>query len=404
MFETRFYDMKHSNNLFLRLAALSLVLLLLLPTLLSCASNEAPTEMGATEVIGSAGGVEITYDELYFLIKTYEDTLTEQYKNDPEGLRTALDELVKAELIANAAIRLLCEEHGLKYKESKLSDEVDDKLEAILQSDFGGDEEAYRASMAEAGITDHYLRYTTGLDILYAELTSVYPEKGLVATSTPALRAHILDNFICTYHIALFNDTPEEDISNYARMLEAKAMLEAGTATMYDLIKGSKKVAGEPVSLAAYNEDVSDISGSGHYLTRGTWDKAYEDAAFALKMGEISDVVLATGESPKTGKTVPTYYLIQRERLDEDYIDKNLSALQDEYYASEIYSDLEEKRESLTFEPNELYESLDLANLLPVVEKDNSLLVIVLCSLGGIAILGGGVAVFVIVRRRKKNA
>lgn len=376
----------------LRLSALLLSLLLLAPTLLSCAKDEKPTEIKDTEVIGTVGGVDVTYDELYFLVKTYEESLTQKHADDPEALAEALEDLAQEELITNAAIRLLCEEHGLKYRPSKLKKEVDQKIELMIQNNFGGDEEAYHASMEEEGITERYLRYTTGLDILYGELTSVYPEKGLVITSTPALKAYIMENFICTYHIALFNDTPDEDVTNRAHLSAARRTLVNKQTTMHALIGST------------LNEDFSDVSGAGHYLTRGTWDEAYEEAAFALEVGEVSEVVLAKGVSPKTGQSVPTYYLIQRAALDEAYVTKNLSALQDEYYASVIYSDLQELREELRFEPNELYESLDLTNLLPVTEtEDHTVLIIVLCSVGGVLLLGGGVTAFLLIQRKKKK-
>ena len=386
----------------LRITALLLVLFLLIPTLLACAKDTG-SELDAKEVIGSVDGIDVTYDELYFLVKTYLPSLAEQYGEDTEGLRAALDKLAREELIANPAIRLLCEAHGLKYKPSKLSDEVEAKIEAILQGDFGGNEEAFDASMAEEGISEHYLTYTTGLDILYGELTTVYPEEGLVITSPTALRAYILENFICTYHVALFNDTPEEDSSNYAKMTAAKMMLDAGSASMYQLIKGSKKIGDEKISLVGYNEDFSDLSGDGHYLTRGTWDEAYEAAAFDLKIGEVSEVVRAMGESPKSGKLVPTYYVIQRAALDEKYITENFGALQDEYYASVIYSDLQKTRDSLAFEPNEVYDSLDLTELPSMVEKDHTVLIIVLASVGGVLLIGGALTAFFLIRRKKRT-
>ncbi|MBO5938312.1 MAG: hypothetical protein J6Q82_02285 [Clostridia bacterium] len=376
----------------LRLLALLLALTLLCPTLLACANQEEPTEIDAEKSVGTVGGIEITYDELYFLIKTYEDSLTEQYADDPAALAEALDELVDQEIIANAAIRLLCEKRGLTYKPRKLSDEVDAKLESILYSDFGGDEEAYRASMEEHGLTERYLRYTTGLDILYGELTSVYPQENLVISSTPELYAYIMEHFICTYHIALFNDTPEENDANLDAATKARRDLVLGKKTMRDLI-GSK-----------INEDYSDVSGAGHYLTRGTWDEAYEKAAFSLEIGEVSEVILAMGESPKTSATVPTYYVIQRAELDKDYVSKNLSTLQDEYYASVIYSDLQEVREELSFEPNEFYASLDLTELLPPVEQENyTVLIVVLCSVGGALLVGGGLTAFLLIRRKKRT-
>jgi len=389
--------MKKASFCSMMTRALALLLLCaLLPlSLFACGSSDT---VDAEKVVGEVDGVKIRYDELYFLIKSYRDSIAAKHEGNPEDLAKALDELAREELIANAAILLLCEERGLEYKEKDLEDAVNAEIESILSSDFGGDEEAYFASLEEHGLTERYLRYTLGLDTLYDRLMTVYPKEGLVATDEAELKAYIMENFIHVYHIALFNDsmTEEEDAANFQKLTEARKKLAAGSVTMYDLIHGSRGEGENKILLKGYNEDISDM-GNGHYLTRGTWDKAYEEAAFSLDVNEISQVVKVTN----TSRSVPAYYLIQRFSMDEDYVEKNLSDLQDEYYAGVIYSDLQETREGLSFEPNEFYESLDLANLLPPSEEGGNALVVVLCIVGGVAIVGG-IAAAVIVKKKKK--
>lgn len=383
-----------TTSLMIRILALILLLSLLPLALFSCGARES---VNAKKVIGTVDGEKIRYDELYFLIKTYEASLKEKYEGDSAGLAEALGTLAEEELIANVAMLRLCEEHGLKYKKNDLKDEVNREIEAMISSDFGGDEEAFYASMEENGLTERYLRYTLGVDVLYDRLLSVYPEEGLVVSSEKELKAYMMENFIHVYHIALFNDsmTEAEDAENLKNMTKAQAMLATGRVTMYDIIRGKKGEGENKIDLSAYNEDISDISGNGHYLTRGTWEKSYEDAAFALKIGGVSEVV----KVEKTSRSVPAYYVIQRAAMDEAYVEANLSALQEEYYTSVIYSDLLETREGLTFEPNDFYESLDLANLLPPDESGVSLTVI-LCIVGGVVVIGAVTAI-VIVKKKK---
>lgn len=385
-------------SLMIRILAIILLLSLLPLALFSCASEKT---VNAKKVVGEVDGEKIYYDELYFLIKTYETSLVAKYQNDPAALAKALDDLAHEELIANVAMLRLCEAHGLEYKKSELKDVVNEEIDSILHNDFGGDEEAFRASMAEYGLTERYLRYTLGLDTLYDRLLTVYPEEGLVVSSEKELKAYIMENFIHVYHIALFNDTPAKDSLNQLKMTEARRKLLDKEVTMYDLLRGSKGEGEQVIHLNSYNEDFSDISGNGYYLTRGTWDKAYEDAAFALKIGEVSQVVKAKAEHPKTGSQVSAYYLIQREAMDENYVNEHLPELQNEYYTSVIYSDLMKTREGLTFEPNEFYASLDLTNLLAPKEGANTL-AIVLGIVGGVVLVGGGITTFVLVRRKKK--
>ncbi len=395
------------TSLIIRILAVILLISLLPLALFSCASNK---NVSAKKVVGEVDGEKIYYDELYFLIKTYESSLKAKHANDAAALASALDKLAREELIANVAMLRLCEAHGLTYKNRDLKDTVNQELDAILTNDFDGDEEAFRTSMAEVGLTERYLRYTLGVDSLYNQLLTVYPDEGLVVSTEQELKAYIMENFIRVYHIALYNDTPEENEANLNKMLEARRKLVNGNFTMYDMLHGSKtetfinalgKEEKRVIDLSAYNEDFSDLSGDGYYLTRGSWDPTYENAAFALELGKFSNVVHTMATHPKTGEKVPTYYVIQRFAMDKDYIDENLAELQEEYYTSVIYSDLMKTREGLTFEPNEFYESLDLANLLPPREGVN-VTVLVLCLVGGAVLLGGGITAFVIVKRKKK--
>jgi len=393
------------TSLMIRILAIILLLSLLPLALFSCAAET----VSAKKVVGEVDGEKIYYDELYFLIKTYESSLKAKHANDAAALASALDKLAREELIANVAMLRLCEAHGLKYKSRDLKDTVNQELDAILTNDFGGDEEAFRASMAEIGLTERYLRYTHGVDSLYNQLLTVYPDEGLVVSTEKELKAYIMQNFICVYHIALYNDTPEENEANLNKMLEARRKLVNGTFTMYDMLHGSKtetfinaqgKEEKRVIDLSAYNEDFSDLSGDGYYLTRGSLDQAYENAAFALELGKFSEVVHTMATHPKTGEKVPAYYVIQRFAMDENYVDEHLAELQEDYYTSVIYSDLLETRKGLTFEPNEFYESLDLANLLPPREGVSTLTV-VLCLIGGAVLVGGGITAFVIVKRKK---
>lgn len=384
-----------NTSMILRILAVLLLLSLLPFALFSCAATD---KVGAKKVVGEVDGEKIYYDELYFLIKTYEETFAAKYEGNPAGLKTALNDLAHKELIANVAMLRLCEAHGLTYKKSALKDIVDQEIDAMLKNDFDGDKDAFLASMADAGLTERYLRYTLGVDALYDKLLSVYPEEGLVFTTEQEIKAYIMENFIHVYHIALYNDTADEDAANLQNMTDARKKLVSGTVTMYDILHGSKKLSETTtLNLSKYNEDLSDLSGNGLYLTRGTWEQAYEDAAFGLKIGEFSEVVRVEN----TSRAVPGYYVIQRAEMDAAYVDEHLSELQDEYYASVIYNDLQTTRKELRFEPNEFYASLDLTNLLPPREGANPT-VVVLCILGGAVLVGGGIAAFVIVRKKKQ--
>ncbi len=376
-------SMKHLH--FSKILVLILTLLLCLPCVVACSKEKAT--VNAKAVVGTVDGEKVYYDELYYLVKNYRPFTEATVGTEPEAVRSELDRLVKENITANYAILRLCEANGITYKAKDFKDAVEEEITAIIADSFGGSEEAFHQSMEKVGLIERYLRYTITLDLMYSRLMTVYPQKGLVISDETELRFYIQNNFIRVYQIACFQDEGDDIDANYAKMSEALALLQSGQMSMYDLI-GS-----------AYNEDMLEVSGDGYYLTRGTMDPAYEEAAFALQVGEVSGIVSSMGEN-NMGQYVPCYYIMQRFDLDPDYINSHFTQLQNEYYGSIISADLEKAEESLSFVPNEFYASLDLNELLPP-EVVSYTWAIVLCSVIGGVLIITGLAVTVILLKKK---
>lgn len=377
------------SNFLKKLAVSLLAVCLLLPCLVGC--GKEPTSVYEKTVVGTVDGRDVYYDELYFLVQNYMETAKEACADRPDGLGAELDRLVRENVLTNYAILAVCESAGLSYHERELSDAVDEELEELLREDFGGEEAERAKSMEEHGLTERYLRFTIGLDLLYAELTVRYPEAGLVESDEAAVRKYIEENFVHVYHLVFFNDTEDEREANRAKAEEALSLLRSGKKSMYDLIK------------AGMTEDFSDPSGNGYYITRGTMDAAYEDAAFALDIGGVSDVIEAKGEN-NMGRLTDAFYVIGRFALDESYINTHFTALQDDYYAAAIYADMNELRAGMSFAPNDFYNSLDLTSLLPPDESGDPMTVWLWVGIGGACLVAVGAVVTVVVVKRKHRA
>ncbi len=354
-----------------------LCLCLLLSSLSACSSKPTDEQIRAETAVGTVGDMEVTYDELYFLAKNYRETVKELTGGDPTAMQTELDRLVKEHIVTNFAILKLCEQTELDYKKGELRRDAKKEVSALIESSFGNDRSLYEESLAEAGLTERYLLYTTEVDLMYGRLLSHYPEQGLVSDDEAEIRAYIQKNFIRTVHVM----NPD-----YEQISRAHAELTAGTMTMHEAI-GS-----------IYNKDFNSISGNGYYFAPGTMEEEYEKVAFALEPGEISSVVTAMGEV--NGLYETCYYIIQRLSPDESYITENLSLLQTQYYESVIYGDMEKIRAGLTFTPNEFYDALTLAEL-PVPYEPSALPLILLCVGGGIALLTAAITVPVVLTKKK---
>ena len=92
---------------------------------------------------------------------------------------------------------------------------------------------------------------------------------------------------------------------------------------------------------------------NGYYFTHGEMVKEYEDAAFALEIGAISDVI----------ETADGFYIIQRLEPQTEYVLSNLSTLIDQYQYAMLYNMIDEKQAELSLIWNDYGKTLDLTTL-----------------------------------------
>ena len=374
----------------LKTVSLALVFIFALSSLCACSSS-----IDEKKVVGKVGDFDVCYDELYFLVSSYKLGLEAKYGEystlsaaDAKKFDDELRELVYTNIVTNYAILSLCETEDLTIENSDLDDRVDDYMDKTIESEFGGNSE-YKKNLKEYGLTDRYVRFTAAVDLLYSDLLAELLEDGKIEDDSDKIKDIINREFVRTWHIMISNDAGEDVEANRAKAEEALAKLRDGSMTMYKLI-GSK-----------YNEDFSIGDLDGLYFTHGSKTKEYEDAAFALEVNEVSEII----EAPVTnanGENVTGFYIIQRLALEDKYITDNLPALKEQYHDSVMYSMLEEEREELKFVPNELGKSLDLATVEAPISVAATVRLVAIISVC-VLLAGGITAVVIVIVKKKKN-
>ena len=358
-----------------KIICLILSVIFMLPVLSSCAQNKT--------IVGKVGEHNVFYDELYYMASYYKASVIEEVGDNPAAVRDELDNIIQEEIKYNYAFLELCADNGLKYTD--IEDELDEYFEEYISQTFGGDKTTFKSNCNALGLSERYVKYSLGLDLLYSKLIQEYIKSNKLLTDDAQIRDEIKSTFIRTRHLAVLNDPTENIEKNYAKIKEAKQLLDTGTSM--------------EALYSNYTEDLGDQDGSGYYFCRNTMIPEYEAAAYALNVNQHSDIIKAHAEND-LGEYVSCYYIIKRLELDNDYIERNFDNLKTEYYQSVINGDISKKASGLDFAPNAKYKQLDLYDLPRSADLTFVIVAIVIVIIATVAVV---IIIIVKSKLKKKN-
>ncbi len=286
---------------------------------------------GDLTVVGQVEGIDVYLDELRFAIYTCKAQMVDAYGEDiftgaeAERYRAMLKDMVYANITANYAVILLCEEVGIGMGESAVVEKVDEQMQALV--DELGSLGKYKKYLKENNLTDRLLRTSSELSIMKNELMYVYIDNiALIEDDDTKLFDIIEDEFIKVRHVFL----PHSEADT---MAEVTSALSGGT-DMGTLIE-------------QYGRD-SDMTASGKFILHGYMSEEYEEAAFKLKTGQISEVV-----SDSLG-----VYVIEKLEMTTIDIMIDFNNLKELYQTYTFYDIIDQKQAELTFVPNQAAEEL----------------------------------------------
>ncbi len=313
------------------LAYLSLSALLL--TLPSCGNDEKLLESSKEDktVVMTVGEYEVPL-ELYRYVALntkadYESGGDSGIWLGAEGaeLLEEMQETIEETIVHLYTTRYVCEEYGIYPTDSYVTDTLDIQMDAVYEG-YEDDYEAYVDDMAKYNMNDAVYRFILQNDILSEELIQKMMTDGVIPSSDEELEAILASaEFIHVKQILISNDNGNTEEENLALAEEVLEKLNNG-ADFDEMIK-------------EYGNDLYLFgTDNGYYISRGSYYEEFEEAAFALEIGEISGIV----------KTDSGFSIIKRYPKDAEYMADNFNELADDYIRGRYNLILAEKQNELS--------------------------------------------------------
>ena len=323
-----------------RIFLVTLSLVILVSMMCSCSvAKEIKSTDEESAVVGMCGENEVRYEQLRYHTMSVKAEMQAKYGKDifltAESAEPYLEELeqtvwyricedfARVEMFASAEVLISDKETTKQLKEY---------MEAAVE-EVGG-MEMYTAHLAETYQTDWVFRFNASMLLCqyryYDILAELLDEEAYNAVMNK-------EGFIRCMSIFVQND-PGEKVEKNRRMAEEVRDAVMRGAMVEDYI-GTK-----------YNQDTSSCD---YYFMRGYFVEEYEDAAFSLEVGEVSDVV----------EVSDGFFVIQRMPMEDSYFEMNLDSLKTMYFICTMEQQLNERAEALSFTWNEHGKTLSLWSL-----------------------------------------
>ena len=274
----------------------------------------------------------VPYEQLRYVVRNYMDGYGDASFWTEETAARLSDTVLRDSfdiLKTQYAILSLAKQYGIERTDDAIAELVDSQMEAVI-AEYGSTA-AYVDALAARHMTDSVYRFFLSVNACSEELYYAMLDAGDLEADDTVIEEIIRgEEFVRVKQILVENDEGEDPDENRALAESLRARAAAGED--FDALVNE------------YGEDLYMFKNTdGYYICRGVWYHAFEDTAFSLAVGEVSDVV----------ETEAGYSILLRCEKEDAYIDANLAALCEDYRDACFSLKIEERAAALTVTTNE---------------------------------------------------
>ena len=328
------------KNRILKVISAALACVIICAGLVSCSDPLKSTE--AEEVIVmTVGDFEVPYEFYRYLVLNYKQEIgsEEEWADSEkvEALTKELEKKVEDSLRSFYAVFELAKENGVYTDNDVVKAAIDAALKAT-RNGYKNDKE-YVADLAKGFMNHSVYALMQSNSVCSEELYYALMNNGKIEAGEEQLKKIVFgDDFIRIKQILVVGESHSKASDGTVYVPEethtdAEALAIAETAL-------EKARAGEDFDtlVSQYGESFHMFSNKdGYYICNGMWDDVNEDAAFALEIGEISDIVESSAG----------YSIFLRCEKDEEYLNTHYDELCENYTRAQFALLVEEKSKTL---------------------------------------------------------
>ena len=331
----------------IKAAALFLICLLVFT---ACAPSGESSKKERTTMM-TVGGYEVSYELYRYALRNAEDTYvaangalpeneTERSKAEAEIRDSALGAIKNM-----FAVLAACDKYDIHIDDQLIKDKVTSRV--ALEKEEYDSEKSFLSALTAAHMNKSVFSFLTGVQYCQDELYYAMIKAGDISIDEDYIKSVInSDEFIRVKQVLIKFDVDDDGRDDgkheerYATAEKVRALAAAGED--FDSL------------VMTYGNDMFMFNNpDGYYMIRGVNYTAFEDAAFALSIGEISPVV----------ETPVGYSVIMRFEKDPAYIESHYESLASDYAASVFSLTIEGMIGSLDVKTADAYEKYGFSDI-----------------------------------------